>query len=331
MHMKPEEKAELIEKIELSGTNRKKLLGSLEIPVSTYYYWREVYWAKGINGLVKMSTRPEKVWNRIMPDEEKIILYEAKTHPELTPRLIAIKITDNKGFYVGEKTVYRLLKKYNLIAPKPLEEIPAAKEYRRKTTYPDEMWQCDGTSMFVSGWGFYKYIPVLDDYSRYALTDELKLDETGYSISDAMEAAMEEARSLGHTLDPKPLLLSDNGSAFAGEVLAAYLRVHGIVHIFGKPFHPQTQGKVERFNRTTKSKTVNLIVYCSPDELQAALSAAIKIYNHTPHTALSNVSPYDVYMGRKEEILNRRADLKKLTLERRKKYNLGTKEVEKDV
>lgn len=325
--MKPQEIAGLIEKIELSGTNRTKMLESLGIPESTYYHWRDVFWRKGINGLIKMSTRPGRIWNKIMPDEVAVILQEAKLHPELTPRLIAVKITDNKGFYVGEKTVYRLLKKFNLVTPRPLEEMPAKKEYRVKTTRVDQMWQCDGTNMFVSGWGFYKYIPVLDDYSRYALTDELKLDETGYSISDAMEAAMAEAKRLGHTLDPKPLLLSDNGSAFIGEVLANYLGAHGISHIFGRPFHPQTQGKVERFNRTTKSKTVNLIVYCSPDELQAALSEAIRVYNNTPHTSLHNVSPADVYAGRMQEILKRRENLKKLTLERRKAYNLRGKEV----
>jgi len=325
--MNPQDIAELIEKVEISGTNRSKLLGNMKIPESTYYNWRDIFWTKGLNGLIKMSTRPGRIWNKILPDEEAIILQEAKEHTELTPRLIAIKITDTKGFYVGEKTVFRLLKTHGLVSARPLEEMPAKKEYRVKTTRADQMWQCDGTNMFVSGWGFYKYIPVLDDYSRYALTDELRLDETGFSISDAVEAAIETAKRLGHKLDPKPLLLSDNGSAFVGDVLSDFLDVHGIRHIFGRPFHPQTQGKVERFNRTTKSKTVNLIVFCSPDELQAALSEAIRVYNNTPHSSLHNVSPADVYAGKMQEILKRRAELKKLTLERRKKYNLRDKEV----
>ena len=325
--MSPQDIAELIEKVEISGTNRTKLLASLKIPESTYYNWRAIFWSRGLIGLIKMSTRPGRVWNKILPDEEAVILQVAKEHPELSPRLIAVKITDTKWFYVGEKTVYRILKEHGLVAPRPLEEMPAKKEYRVKTTRVDQMWQCDGTNLFVSGWGFYKYIPVLDDYSRYALTDELRLDETGFSISDAVEEAMETARSLGHTLDPKPLLLSDNGSAFVGSVLSEFLDMHGIRHIFGRPFHPQTQGKVERFNKTTKSKTVDLIVFCSPDELQAALKEAIREYNNTPHSSLHNVSPADVYAGKMQEILKRRAELKKLTLERRKTYNLRYKEV----
>jgi transposase InsO family protein len=329
--MKAQEIAELIDKIEAFGTNRKKMLAGLKIPASTYCHWRKVYRAKGIRGLVKRSTKPNRIWNKLLPEEETLILHEAELHPELTPRLLAVNITDTKSFYVGEKTVYRLLKNHNLLAPRPIGEMPAAKEYWKKTERPDEMWQCDGTHMFVIGWGYYKYIPVLDDFSRYALTDELKLDETAYSVSDAMESAMEAAKKLGHSLDPRPVLLTDNGAAFVSDILAGYLGVHGIRHIFGKPYHPQTQGKVERFNRTTKSKTVNLIVYCSPDELQAALRETVKKYNNTPHSSLNNVCPADVYAGRKEEILKRRAELKILTLERRKVYNLSSREVKKDV
>jgi len=74
--------------------------------------------------------------------------------------------------------------------------------------------------------------------------------------------------------------------------LGEYLSAHGIKHIFGRPYHPQGRGKIERFNRRIKEK-VCLMVYCSPDELRKALDEAITIYNRTPHEALDNVSPYD--------------------------------------
>ncbi len=90
--------------------------------------------------------------------------------------------------------------------------------------------------MFVSGWGYYKYIPVMDDYSRYALTDKLILDETADSISDAVESAREKSQRLGHKLEPQLDLLTDNGPAFISDVLAGYLSAHGIKHIFGSPF-----------------------------------------------------------------------------------------------
>ena len=76
--------------------------------------------------------------------------------------------------------------------------MPAAKEWRHKTTRPDEIWQCDGTNLFIIGWGYYKLIPVEDDYSRKILGYDLKPDETGISISDIVEKAKENAEKEGH-------------------------------------------------------------------------------------------------------------------------------------
>ena len=65
------------------------------------------------------------------------------------------------------------------------------------------------------------------------------------------------------------------------------------------------------------------MVYCSPAELKKAVDESIATYTRTPHESLDNVSPDDVYAGRKEEILERRKEKKRLTLERRKQYNLN--------
>ncbi len=254
--------------------------------------------------------------------ERAKILEIARKHPELSPRLLAVKITDEAGFSVSEATVYRILKEENLIAPRPLPEMPAAKEWWHKTTRPNELWQCDGTNFFVVGWGYYKLIPVEDDYSRKVLGWDLKQDETGFSIADVVEIAIENAKKDGHLADGvMPTFYTDNGPGFSSDVVAGYLSMHGIRHIFGTPYHPQGRGKIERLNRTMKEK-VCLVVYTTPTELKAAIAEAFVIYNARPHESLENVSPNDVYAGRKEEILKRRAELKKLTLERRKQYNL---------
>jgi putative transposase len=328
--MTPEAKEELINKMSLLEHGKhRRMLAYLKIPEATFYRWQKAYFEKGIRGLIKKSTRADRVWNRRLPEEENTVLEVALNHPEMSPRLIAVEITDKHEFFESEKTVQRILKEHGKLYPRPMGQMPAAKEYRKKTTRVDEMWQCDGTYMFVVGWGFYRYLPVLDDFSRKVLTAELMLDESGFTASDAMEQAMEEARRLGHSLDPKPVLLTDNGSAFKSDVFGAYLNMHGIRHIFGRPYHPQTQGKVERFNRTIKGH-IYLIVYCSPDELREALKKAVAEYNARPHEAHQNVCPDDVYAGRKEEVLQRRAEKKKLTIERRRAYNLG-QEVRKNV
>lgn len=322
--MNAEQRMDLIRKADLQEGRRSEILSSLGIPRSTYYKWRTAYDQGGIAALQKTKPSARRIWNRLSEPEKNKILEIARLHPELTPRLLAVKITDEEAFSVSESTVYRILKDKGLVSPRPLPEMPAAREWKKKTTRPDEMWQCDGTNLFIVGWGYYKLIPVEDDYSRKVIGWDLRPDESSFSVSDVMEMAIENAKREGHLIDPEhmPTLYTDNGAGFASGVMADYLSHHGIRHIFGTPYHPQGRGKIERFNRRIKEKLC-LVVYCSPEELKQAIDEAIRIYNQTPHEALQNVSPNDVYMGRKEEILKRRQEKKQLTLEQRKRYNLN--------
>ena len=318
--MKPEEKQEFIRYVDLLKGKRKAFLERTGMARATYYKWRKRFDREGFEGLAKRKKRCGS-WNALLETEKMKILEIAEKYPEDSSRLLAVKITDEAGFSVSESTVYRVLKEKGKIAPRPLAEMPAAKEWRHKMKRPDELWQCDGTNLFVVGWGNYKLIPVLDDYSRKVLGWDLKLDETGFSIADVVEIAIENARQEGHLADGvMPLLYTDNGSGFSSEVVAGYLKQHSIKHIFGTPYHPQGRGKIERLNRTLKEK-VCLIVYTTPSELKVAIAEAFIKYNARPHESLSNVSPNDVYAGRKEEILERRAEIKRLTIERRKQYN----------
>jgi len=320
--MNAKEREDLIKKLEEMGWDKKKAMDELGIPESTYYNWKKCYEEHGLEGLRKQTTAAGRIWNRLLAGEKLEVLRIARDHPEKSARLLAVEITDNHSFSVSESSVYQILKSQNLITPRPLEEMPASNQWRHKTKRVDEIWQCDATHVFVAGWGYYKIIPVLDDHSRRVLSCDVHKDESSFSISDAVEMAREEARRLGHKLDLPLTLLSDNGAGFKGSILEGYLSMTGIRHIYGKPYHPQTQGKVERFNRTIKQRTTYLMVYCSPEELREAVKKAVDEYNVRPHESLSNVSPNDVYAGRKEEILQRRAEKKRLTLERRKMYNL---------
>jgi len=313
---------DLIKKVELKKRHRTRLLDELGIPRSTYYKWRHSYDEDGINGLCKNRPSARRIWNRLAPSERERVIEIARLHPELSPRLLSVKITDEEDFSVSESSVYRILKENNLIAPRPLPELPSAKEWRHKTKGPDELWQCDATNIFVVGWGYYKLIPVEDDYSRKIIAYDIKADETAFSLSDILEMAIENAKEEGHPIDRDDVhLYTDNGSGFTSKIMAEYLSSHGIRHIFGTPYHPQGRGKIERFNRRIK-ESLYLVIYCSPEELKKAVDEAIKTYNTTPHESLDNVSPNDVYAGRKEVILKKRQIKKRLTLERRKQYNL---------
>ena len=100
-----------------------------------------------------------------------------------------------------------------------------------------------------------------------------------------------------------------------------YLRALGIRHIYCAPHHPQTNGRLERVHETLKAR-LNLLVYTSPEVLRAAMADCIRFYNDERyHEGIGNGTPADVYDGRREAILRRRAAHKSRTLARRVRYN----------
>ncbi len=172
--------------------------------------------------------------------------------------------------------------------------------------------------MRVIGWGWYYLTTILDDYSRYIIAWELCKNMKTGDVQHIVEKAL---MATNLSKNQRPRLLSDNGSCYISKDLKAYLEDLDIAHIRGKPHHPQTQGKIERYHRSMKN-VIKLENYYSPGELTRRLSEFIDYYNHYRyHESINNLTPADVYYGRGEKILDRRKQIKRKTLvNRRKKY-----------
>ena len=122
-------------------------------------------------------------------------------------------------------------------------------------------------------------------------------------------------------MEDRTVLLSDNGAGYISQQFNQYLRLVGIRHITASPFHPQTNGKIERYHRTVKGE-IKQVPYDMPSELKEAIRAFIEYYNYRRyHEGLGNVTPYDVYTGKYLEIIQRRKEEKSRTLQARKDYN----------
>lgn len=318
------EKLSILRLIESSPFSIDKTCGKLDIPLATYYRWKKNFRRKGMEGLQdNTSANKKKPWNTILTKEKDKIFEIAVLYPEWPARQVACWITDNCGFTVSESTVYRLLKKQGWIKNRESKTFPALKEYLIKTKRPNQQWQTDATYLFVKNWGWYYLISVLDDYSRRIMAWKLQASMDAEAFSEVVEMACEEAGIKYAPLDKAEVvkLVTDRGPALLSKPFGEYLEARGIGHILASPYHPQTNGKIERFHRSTKEQ-VNLVVWESPDELRAEVNKFIDFYNKVRyHEALNNVTPDDVYFGRKEVVLKQRRELKNKTLKYRKEEN----------
>jgi putative transposase len=123
----------------------------------------------------------------------------------------------------------------------------------------------------------------------------------------------------------RPRLLSDKGPAYGSGELRESLQERGMGHTRGRPYYPQTQGKIERYPRSMKN-VVKLEHCYFPWELEAALRDFVAYYNNERYReSLHNVTPADVYFGRQPAVLTERSKIKRIAMQRRKKEYLAEK------
>ena len=104
---------------------------------------------------------------------------------------------------------------------------------------------------------------------------------------------------------------------FAGD-LANWLGARNIKHLRGAPYHPMTQGKIERWHQTLKNRIL-LENYFLPGDLEAQIAAFVADYNHRRyHESINNLTPADVYFGRASDILAERERIKRQTIANRR-------------
>ena len=316
------EKLETIRLVEESELGVKRTLARIDIPRSTFYRWYDQYEREGFEGL-KPRYRDRRTWNRIPDEEREKIVTEALLEPEKSPRELAWHITDTKGYFVSESSVYRILKAHDLITSPQYVVIKAKDRFDHQTRCVHEMWQTDFTYLKVTGWGWYYLLTILDDFSRYIIAWKLYTTMEASDVKDLLEQAIAETGAMGVQVHHRPRLLSDNGPCFVAKELQEYLEEHGMTHTRGWPYHPQTQGKIERYHGSMKN-VVKLRHYYLPWELEQEVRRFNEHYNHERvHESIDNLTPADVYRGRRREILTARQCVKLQTLARRRRINRG--------
>ena len=321
MRYSASEKYEIIQLIERSDLSVRKTLAHLDIHRSTFYNWLQRYRDEGVDGLNDIKPVSSSAWNKIPAQHCTAIVDMALAEPQLSPRELAVTYTDDRSCFVSESSVYRLLKGLDLITSPAYILMQASDKFQQPTLRVNEMWQTDFTYFKIIGWGWYYLSTVLDDYSRFIVAWSLCTSMGALDVSNTLDDARAFTGIDQVRVKHKPRLLSDNGPCYIAGELSDYLAEHGMTHTRGRPYHPQTQGKIERWHRSMKNQIL-LDNYYLPGQLKAALQQFVDYYNHERyHESLKNLTPADVFYGRGQEILDQREKIKLATLAMRRKMH----------
>ena len=316
------EKLAIIRLVEDSELSIRRTLTEINISRSSFYRWYQLYEREGLDGLENQSRAARQHWNKIPDSVRRLVVDIALEQPDQTPRELAWHITDTRDYFISESSIYRILKAHDLITSPQFTVMSASDRFQHPTRGVHELWQTDFTYFRVVGWGWYFLSTILDDYSRYIISWRLTTTMAASDVTDTLEDALNVTGLTAARVQHKPRLLSDNGPCYISGELKAWLKNQDITHTRGAPYHPMTQGKIERYHRSMKN-VIKLEHYYFPWELENAIAEWVQHYNHDRyHESLDNVTPVDVYEGRRNDILDQRAIIKSRTLMQRKVQNL---------
>jgi transposase InsO family protein len=252
------------------------------------------------------SRRPKTFPSAISPDTVELI---TRIRKELAgqgldagPQTIAWHLEQHHQLRVSPATVSRYLARQGLVTPDPSKR-PKSSCIRFAAEMPNECWQSDFTCYPLAGGTDTEVLTWLDDHSRYALSVTAYRRVTGADVLNTFRAACGRRGIPASTL-------TDNGMVFTTRLsggrggrggLEHELRRLGVRQKNGKPNHPQTQGKVERFQQTMKNwLRAQPAQPLTLAELQSLLDAFATIYNeHRPHRSLpGRATPAAAYAAR---------------------------------
>jgi putative transposase len=312
------DKTEIIRLVEQSPLPARRTLEKLGIPRASFYRWYDRYQRGGPEALADRPARTDQVWNRIPETIRDQIVDLALDQAELSPRELAVRFTDEKKYFVSEASVYRFLKAHDLITSPAYIVIKAGEEFKDKTTAPNQLWQTDFTYLKITGWGWHYLSTVLDDFSRFIVAWKLCATMKAQDVTATLDLALAASRLDQMTVVHRPRLLSDNGASYVAQDLAEWLDEQKMEHVRSAPYHPQTQGKIERWHQTLKNRIL-LEHYYLPGDLERQVAAFVEHYNHVRyHESLNNLTPADVYFGRAEAVLLERERIKRRTIANRR-------------
>lgn len=292
-----EQRAAFLEAFSREGTNRCALCQAWGIARKSAYKWQARYAAGGAAALRDRSRRPQHSPRRTAPPTEDLILAVREAHPSWGARKIAASLRRaGQEALPAPSTITEILRRHGQLSPEASQKRVALGRFERARA--NELWQMDFKGHFGLPCGERCHpLLVLDDHSRFLLQLRSCPNERTETVQQALIATFR-----GYGL-PEQMLM-DNGSPWGSDAVHVYtplgvwlLRL-GIAVLHGRPRHPQTQGKLERLNRTLEEDVLSREDFQNAEQVQCRFECYRREYNEErPHEALGAAVPASRYQG----------------------------------
>jgi transposase InsO family protein len=286
------EMLEAVDRFGITVTEACRLYGCSR---EAFYVWRRRRAECGDASLENLSTAPHHSPGRISWQLESRIVEMRKAHRRWGARRIRdeLRRAGLSGVDLPAKSTIERVLARNGLGRQPKPAPPAPKRFQRERA--NELWQIDAMDYLLADDTKVEIISTLDDRSRYSPALEAVPSLTAEQAISVFDQASAE-------IGPPESVLSDRGGEFTARASGGvgpferHLWTRDVYTINGRGYHPQTQGKVERFHRTLREWLDDNGPYTTIDELNAQLAAFRHHYNHQrPHQAINGATPNEVF------------------------------------
>ena len=273
--------------MERSGYSVKAILKI--VGISRSWFYSQISFSPILDGRFNtLAVRDEDEW---------IVIGFKKQHPRMSFREIAYTLIDEDITYLSPSTVYRILKKHDLITPWKHPVWESTRPEHAKS--PDEKWQTDIMYVKIRDRFFYLII-FIDEYSRYIVHHALLTTMDADSVSLEAQTAIDKLRKSSIAV---PIIQSDNGSSFIAMEFKIVLKENRLTQKLIRPHTPEQNGIIERANKTMR-ESLTTIILTDYEQAKSEISRIVEYYNNKRrHSSLNYLTPIQYYRKNPGEIL----------------------------
>jgi transposase InsO family protein len=270
-----------------AGFPMRASLRVLGLPRATYFAWQRTA------GKMPRASGVTPKGHHLTPAERAAIVAYKRQHPGIGYRRLAYRMLDAGVVAVPASSVYRVISEAGLATCWTQTPGQAHKQGFDQPQRIHEQWHTDIAYLNILGTNYF-FIGVLDGYSRAIMHHEVRLDMTTTDVEIVVERALAH---LPHGT-PTPRLISDNGAQYVSRQFKSYLRERDVSHSRARPYHPQSNGKMERFHKSLKVECVRITAMSDLEEARRLIGRYVQDYNaQRLHSALHYLTPADYLRG----------------------------------